>query len=254
MKFSIEYSILMYYILLIVIQLYFIINYFRKFAYQYFAGAKVTFCKKNDRILLFGSSIFFVLTLIIFEKLILEQNGSAIFMFLALSTILTTLSIFLFWKVKRELQTKDKSQLFFGDFRLDSESVDFKLNFSEDELSELFDKMEDDLLIENLILDSAISDQKLFVRILSQGKLPEEPIFKLNFDNIQTNLFYAHLKSREKYVKMKERLTLNKFLQIFKNKNPKATPSSISASTAKSFSEAKDKEQINSLFEFNKKG
>lgn len=133
-------------------------------------------------------------------------------------------------------------------------SKDFKLGFSEAELNSLYENLIDELLIEELAEDPNMNGNQKFVQTLSSGRLPSIPLFRLKFDNPQTELFIKLLRSRNMFEKQDLELTYAKFLQIFKNKNKSTTPGSISSSNCNRTSEPKRKKTIESLFVFQDKG
>ncbi|OCB78840.1 hypothetical protein [Flavobacterium crassostreae] len=101
--------------------------------------------------------------------------------------------------------------------------------------------MENDF-IEVIKNNEDILDKNLFIKTLSEGILPNEPIFKLNMDNIQTKEFHKLFKRKCK------RLSIPMFLKIFNIKNETATPASISSSNSKNLNGAKKKDIIESIF------
>ncbi|WP_339656812.1 hypothetical protein [Flavobacterium frigidarium] len=107
-------------------------------------------------------------------------------------------------------------------------TYDFKIAYTKSELESFFEKLIDNNLIEIADSSEDLLDKELFVEVLSKGILPDRILFKLNMNNIQTGFFFNQLKINS------SELTLEKFLKIFKNKNPNASPSSISSSKSKS--------------------
>ncbi|MDV3794390.1 hypothetical protein CMU23_06910 [Elizabethkingia anophelis] len=129
----------------------------------------------------------------------------------------------------------------------EDEVCDFKLNYTKHELKQIYQGAIDNSIIECLVENKEMTDDDYFVCILFNGELPEKPIFKLHFDNIQTKLFFEYLSFKS------DKFTLEKFMKIFINKNKKATASTVNSSASNAKSGAKDSKTIISLFEFEKK-
>lgn len=102
--------------------------------------------------------------------------------------------------------------------------------------------------IEIIDEEKEFEDSDIFSEILSSGQIPSEPIFKLNFDNIQTKYYFDELSRKS------NGFTLDVFLQIFINKNMKANRNSIEASYSKAWSIPKKKKNIDDCFKIIKKG
>lgn len=127
--------------------------------------------------------------------------------------------------------------------KLDEINYDFKIDLSKVVLEKTFDILKENNLIKNINDLDAIPNKEKFIDILISGKLPEEKVFKLELDNIQTK--YIH----EKIQKKSKSFTLNKFLAIFGNKNINVTAKSISSSASKSESTSpKNIEILKQLF------
>lgn len=135
----------------------------------------------------------------------------------------------------------------------EEEFCDFKLSYTKTELKQIYQKMIDNSFIESLVENQQMNDDDYFVDILYNGKLPEQTIFKLNFDNIQTKTFWDYLQSRDIGAKREFKLSLDKFAKIFQNNNGEIKVKSVSSSTSKASSDAKKSNIINSLFDFEKK-
>lgn len=127
--------------------------------------------------------------------------------------------------------------------KLDEINYDFKIDLSKVVLEKTFDILKENNLIKNINDLDAIPNKEKFVDILISGKLPEEKVFKLELDNIQTKYLYEKIKINSKS------LTLGKFLKIFGNKNENAKSKTISSSKSNSKIETpKNIEILNQLF------
>ncbi|MCB4235127.1 hypothetical protein LDL59_08560 [Kaistella anthropi] len=67
--------------------------------------------------------------------------------------------------------------------------AEFGLNYSQEELKQIYQRLIDNSQIETLVENKEMTDDDYFAHILFSGVLPSKPIFKLRFDNIQTDLF-----------------------------------------------------------------
>lgn len=128
---------------------------------------------------------------------------------------------------------------------------DFYLSLSESELNSFYENIIHHDIITCLVEDNDKNDNDLFLNIFFQGKIPENPTFKLNLDHIQSKLFFEELKKFE--VSGKKKFTLKIFSQIFTNKNGIIVPKNLSSSNSKADSLPKNNDLIISLFEFDKK-
>lgn len=127
--------------------------------------------------------------------------------------------------------------------KLEVINYDFKINLSKAVLEKTFDILKENDLIKNINDFDAIPDKEKFIDILISGKLPQERIFKLELDNIQTKYLYEKIKVNSKS------LTLGKFLMIFGNKNENVKSRTISSSKSNSKNETpKNIEILNQLF------
>ena len=127
--------------------------------------------------------------------------------------------------------------------KLDEINYDFKIDLEKVVLEKTFDILKENNLIKNINDLDAIPNKEKFVDILISGKLPEEKVFKLELDNIQTKYLYEKIKINSKS------LTLGKFLKIFGNKNENAKSKTISSSKSNSKIETpKNIEILNQLF------
>lgn len=124
----------------------------------------------------------------------------------------------------------------------DYNCIDFVNNYKKSELEKIFENLIDENFISIIIEDENILDKDLFVEIISNEKLPESPIFRINMDNIQTQLFYSLFSEKI------EKITLEKFLKIFENKNKNTNAQSIRASASNAKNSPKESDVIKSLF------
>lgn len=103
---------------------------------------------------------------------------------------------------------------------------------------QLFNKLSEYNFIEVIDTRSNVTDIDCFSNTLYHGIVPEEQIFKLNMDNIQTKYLWDNLSSKS------DGFTLDKFLSIFKNNNKGATRKSIETSASKATNPPKRQEDL----------
>ena len=255
MNINIDYSILIYNLLLLCVQVVFCRKYLLKFTYSFVKGNELQWSKEEDRIRVFGSSIILIASSAFLMRMAGERDAAAIGMYSLFSTTLTALLLFMYFKTPITHATKDVKQPEISDEVLaEKKNKDFELGFSEAELNSLYENLIDELLIEELSEDANMDGNQKFVQTLYSGQLPLTPMFKLNFDNPQTKLFIKFLNSRNTLVKNSQKLTFRKFLDIFQNNNGTPTPASLSTSSSKSTSEPKNKGMIEKLFILRKEG
>ena len=130
---------------------------------------------------------------------------------------------------KQLLKTNDKS---------------YQLEWTKEEFTQLYYNLVDFDFIE--CPDGNTTDRLQFVEILTEGKIPNDPIFKLKMSNVQTKYFWDLLSANSKG------FTLDIFLKIFKNKNAKASRSSIEVSFSKAGNRFNGKNRIDECFAFKK--
>lgn len=128
---------------------------------------------------------------------------------------------------------------------LETKKKKFYLKWNKkEEYRQLYDNLNDANFIIPLKTDAKSQDYTFFINSLSKGVISEEPLFKLEMDNVQTKLFYDLISDGSKGFPLKT------FLKIFKNKNGSPKPSSIYASTSKNKSGAKKGNVIIECFDF----
>lgn len=166
-----------------------------------------------------------------------ELNFSSIFIAFSLCMY------FLYFTWSNDFEQKYTSS--FKEVILKEENRVYKLtNYNKDQLKVLYINLIENNFIE-LIDDSLdFRAEDLFAEILFEKKAPENPVFKLNFDNVQTKYFWDLLK------KNNMSFTLDEFLKIFCNKNKNATRKTIEPSFSKSTNEPKKKQDIDNCFIF----
>ena len=141
---------------------------------------------------------------------------------LLFSFIISVLAMFTTWtkKFENSLIPAIKSHL------KNNNPQDFENRYTEIELENIFDKLIENDYINIINEDENILDKDLFVKILSEGILPETPLFKLNMNNIVTHVFFTL------FIEKTNKMSLEKFLKIFINTNKKHSAGSISASVS----------------------
>lgn len=106
----------------------------------------------------------------------------------------------------------------------------------------LYDNLIDANLITALKSDPAIQDYEFFVNTFFKYKIPEEPLFKINMDNIQSRLFFDLL------IKGSNGFNLKIMTGIFKNKNGDIKYGSMKAAVSNNNSGAKGRAKIENCF------
>lgn len=238
MKFTIYFTLIIIFIA-IIIQYLIVISNTQKIFNRFIFNEKNNWSPNIDRLNLFCSISFFLFTCFIAKKNIMSST-SLINNIIGLISIIfiTFLSYALIYKNKKITQVKLRDNITASEV-----TNDFKINLKKEDLSRTFDILLKNDIIKNINDLNAIPDKQKFIEIFKSGKLPGERIFKLELDNIQTKFIYEKIKPNSKS------LTLDKFLMIFGNKNPKATPNSITTSSCKTTNETpKNFEILKNLF------
>lgn len=238
MKFTIHFIWTLTFIAMI-IQLLIVFLTTQKFNNRFLFNEKNTWSPNIYRLNLFCSISFFLFTCFIAKKIIMSST-SLINIIIGLISIMsiTFLSYVLIYKNKKTTQVELR-----GNITTSKITNDFKINISKDILDNTFEILKKHDLIKNFNDENSIPNKELFINTLLDNKLPEYKIFKLELDNIQTKYIYDKIQANSKS------LTLDKFLMIFGNKNPKATPNSITTSSNKSINETpKNIEILKNLF------
>lgn len=109
---------------------------------------------------------------------------------------------------------------------------------------DVYEQLFENLYDFNFIVDFSERNRKMFVAVLSKGKIPEEPLFKLEMDNIQARLFFDLLSEKS------EGFTMKTFIKIFKNKNGTINYNSMKASASRNNFGPKRSIEIKNCFEF----
>lgn len=100
----------------------------------------------------------------------------------------------------------------------------YKIDFSPNDIINLYKNLDYQNLIENKFSDNyCLNNNADFLEIFNSNKIPNEPQFILNFNNIEMNLFWKGMKRKI------NDLTLPKFLMIFENKNKSKSDSIYTA-------------------------
>ena len=131
---------------------------------------------------------------------------------------------------------------------LKTDNKSYQLEWTREDFKQLYNNLVDFDLIELIDENSTTEDRLQFIQILTEGEIPTNPVFKLNMGNVQTKYFWDLLSENSKG------FTLDIFLKIFKNKNEKATRSSIEVSFSKAGTRFNGKTKIDQCFSFSKKG
>lgn len=237
---NLQYIILAIILINILIQFGIIIKYLTPFCEDLLLNKRKRWNPNHDLLFTAGFIVLFITT-IFFSKFLLgtPQNIYIIF-FIILIQILITGMMFLFYK-KMDVIKKSAENKIISSEKSDT-NYDFKIAQSKIELEKIFDKLSDNNFIEMLNSSNELLDKDLFVQTLNNGIVPDKILFKLNMDNIQTKYFYDQLTGNS------HKLTRVKFMKIFKNNNPKATPSSLSSSKSKSKNTPKQIELLETIF------
>jgi hypothetical protein len=221
-----EYIIIALIYINLLIQLRIVIKYFYPFCEDLLLNKKKRWNANHDLlfsvsyIILFGTSLFLSRSIL--------TNSQEIYYVILIGILLIGITVMLFLFYKKWLSiTKPADVKSINNEKIES-SYDFKITHSKTELEKIFDKLSDNNFIELVDCSENLLDKELFIETLNKGKLPDKVLFKLNMNNIQTGYFFKQLKNNS------NELTLEKFMKIFKNKNPNATPSSITSSKSKS--------------------
>ncbi|WP_457272507.1 hypothetical protein [Pedobacter sp. UYEF25] len=119
---------------------------------------------------------------------------------------------------------------------------EFCSDFSIEQAKTIFEGLVKNDFLEYLNLEEEHLKKDKFVEIFAQSMLPATTVFNLKMDNIQTFLLYQRLSTRL------TNFSLEIFLQIFNNKNLKASPKTILESCRKATSEPKNYESIEQIF------
>lgn len=239
---TINYSIVVLILINILSQLGLILRYYYPLIIQYFQNEKITWNSNYDRIIAASFLSFFCLSNY-FSNLLLMSSNKFLFAILYM-TILIFLTIAIFLIQKKGFTERDKKDLI-SSIQKDPHNnckEDFENKYTLVNLEKIFDKLVEYDFLEVLKENESIIDKNLFVKTLSEGILPKEPIFKLHMDNIQTRQFHKIFKNKCK------KLTMPKFLKIFIPKSETATPASISSSNSKNLNGAKKKDLIELIF------
>lgn len=226
----------------LLIQLGLIFKYYYPLIIQYFQNKKIIWNPNYDRII--AASFIAFLCLSTYLSRLLLTSSQELYLAILYMTILILLTILIYLLQRTGSEERTKSCLFSS---IKSEPLnncikDFENKYTLPKLEKIFDKLVEYDFIEVLKNNESMIDKNLFVKTLSEGILPKEPIFKLHMDNIQTKEFQKLFKEKS------PKLTMSKFLKIFIIKSETATPASISSSKSKNLNGAKKKELIELIF------
>lgn len=114
---------------------------------------------------------------------------------------------------------------------------------NKDNYRKLYDNLIDENLIIPLKIDSELQDYDLFINCLFENEIPEEPLFKVEMDNIQSRLFFDLL------IEGSKGLTLKTMTKIFRNKNGNIKYRSFLSSKANNDSGPKKDDIIKRCFD-----
>lgn len=124
-----------------------------------------------------------------------------------------------------------------------TESKYFQIGWSEDQLKDIFNRLNENNFIE-ILSEYDVLDYDFFKDNFLLGKIPDEQLFKLNMDHIQTKYFFDLFSSRSKG------FTLDDFLCFFKNKNGIVIRPNIESSYSKSKKNPKQKDLLDQIIYF----
>lgn len=233
----ITYTVIGFITLNIIFQTIIYIGYNQKFVFEYLSNEKSSWNPNIDRMKLATSILFMLFSIFLINSIIKKE--APVYGIIIVNTVLPILSLLIYF-ILNKTNTEKKNSI---DFEIVENKYDFKINLTKEDLARTFDILLKNDIIKNIYDFDSIPDKEKFIDILISGKLPEERIFKLELDNIQTKFIYEKIKLNSKL------FTLEKFLMIFGNKNPKATPNSITTSSNKSINETpKNIEILKNLF------
>jgi hypothetical protein len=235
----IGYIVVISILLNLLVQFGIILKYFLPFLLCFLSNKKQTWNSNHDRLFSTFFLVFFGLSMFLSRSL-LNTSQSIYFAVLTFVTLIgITASIYLLYRKSISIRSDSKN------FSRNNEEIksnyDFVNNYKKSELEKIFENLIDENLISIIKEDENILDKDLFVEIISNEKLPESPIFKIYMNNVQTHLFFTLFKEKT------NKLSLEKFLQIFENKN-KANAESIRASASNAKKTGSPSEKIKSLF------
>jgi hypothetical protein len=217
-----------------------ILKYFLPFLLCFLSNKKQPWNSNHDRLFSTFFLVFFGLSMFLSRSL-LNTSQSIYFAVLTSVTLIgITASIYLLYR--KSISIGSDSKNFSRNNEETKSNYDFVNNYKKSELEKIFENLIDENLISIIKEDENILDKDLFVEIISNEKLPESPIFKINMDNIQTQLFHSLFSEKT------EKLTLEKFLKIFDNKNKKGDAPSIRSSASNAKNRPKKADVIKSLF------
>ncbi len=239
---TIGYIIIISILINLLVQFGLILKYYYPLILQYFNNKKVDWNSNYDRIIAAFFLTFFCLS--IYLGRISLGASSELYLVISFITILffLTISIYLIYRIGFSERVKNSLISSIKNDPQNNCMQDFENKYSRTELEKIFDNLFEYDFIEVLKDNESIMDKNLFVKTLSGGILPKEPIFKLHMDNIQTKHFHRLFKNKC------SKLTMSKFLKIFIIKSETATPASISSSKSKNLNGPKKKELIESIF------
>lgn len=226
----------------LLIQLGLILRYYYPLIIQFFQNKKIAWNPNYDRVIAGAFIGLFYLALLLSRTLHTLSNELYLAILYMTILILLTVSMYLIYRIGSKERAKNGVSSNIKNDSINKSIQDFENKYTVLELEKIFDKLVEYDFIEVIKDNESIMDKNLFVKTLSEGILPKEPIFKLHMDNIQTKDFQKLLKRKL------AKLTMPKFLKIFIIKNETATPASISSSKSKNLNGAKKKELIESIF------
>ena len=217
------------------VQLGFILRYYIPLINQYFQNKKITWNPNYDRIIAISFLSFFCLNIYLTQILLTTSNK--LLLTILYMTILIISTILIYFIERKGYLQRAKSSLS-SSIKSNpkvNENKDFENKYSKIEIENIFSRLIDNDYINIINEDVNILDKNLFVKTLSEGILPDIPLFKLNMNNIQTQVFFSL------FTEKNNNLTLEKFLKIFKNNNEKASAESINVSICKTTKKNKEK-------------
>ncbi len=218
---------------------------------SYMMNNRSTFVVKTDRPRVYIFSLIFptLFAILYFFPKIEVKPANVIFRsafdFLGALTVPILLSFFVLFSFLLWLTlNKSFEKFWLPKFKstIDKFNREFSSDFSIEQAKMIFEGLVENEFLEYISLGEEHLKRDKFIEIFAQAILPPTTVFNLKMDNIQTYLLYQKLSTRL------SNFSLDIFLQIFNNKNLKASPKTILESVRKATSEPKSYKAIEGIF------
>lgn len=233
------YIVVILILLNLLVQFGIILKYFLPFLLCFLSNRKQTWNSNHDRLFSTFFLVFFGLSMFLSRSFLSTSQNIYFAVLIFVTLIGITASIYLLYR--KSISIKSDNKNFNRNNKETKSNYDFENNYKKSELEKIFENLIDGDFISILKEDENILDEDLFIKIICDGKLPEYPIFELHMNNIQTHLFFTLFKEKI------DKLSLEKFLQIFENKN-KANAESIRASASNAKKTGTPSQTIKAIF------